>query len=743
MNEENTLALNIQAKILPEVEGAQQFEQQLQNLPQNIQQRMGEVASSPGFTQGLSEKDAAKVQRFATTDDMLEMQRFQEIQKDMLEDMEIDISAGRLTLSQERKYIKKLGRQKQEVDKLSESMIENLESDYFSFLGPDRKEVLKRSILEGADEAKQQLDQLVEKFRDLRETVNTTNKETQSFFDQLQKAGVFAVGGMIVNEGMKWARTGAEIEAREMTSFDLTSPIGMYREQRMMDVFRETRERERLFGLGGTVIGAAAGFMVGGPLGAVAGGLAGGSFGSGIAGLLNIATEAEAQEELKILQQGYGTLSGYVVGTQGYDVARARARAGYGSGILGSVGLGYTPEQELQMRTMFGGARGMFDADLYGEQTTFARALGLDPGQLYQLNVSGRVTGADLGIGGLHQARQLTSSIFGENASPQRIVDILNEIKNINEQQLRFNIDADAGRSLSFAQLPSLIFGTDNPYGRLGDLGGQTLQLMQGMMNPRSQAHEAFLFQALGQNDVMGFTEAMKGGMFSGDNLNNVMRMVQRMSGGNRQMAYFMLNEMMPGAPKGFIPGMTDLVTDADRMNEFINRNVEGLSDGDQERLLSSYGVDAQGAISQTERANAEVSRLRISAAEQWRKTINDASIRMAEFWDTMGSNAKLHQELLDKQEEGFKKIDQWRYGKKYFTEEEEEEGERFRNRGEGRSPGGAYSPHRENRNMTPEDVRKFQDAVESFQDSVDKLKEIKITVSGDSTHLSNSVMGL
>lgn len=741
INEESNIALNVQAKILPQIEGAAEFEQRLQSLPNSIQQRMSEVSHDPQFTQQLSQKEIEKVQRLSTTEDMLQLQKFQELQKDILEDMDIDISAGRLTLSQERKYIKKLGRQKQEIDNLAETYIDELESDYFKELGPDRKTILKEAILTGAEEAKEYLDQLIEKFKVLRENVNSTNKEAESFFNQLQKAGIFAIGGMVLNEGMKWIGTEAQIEAKNLTSFDLTSPIGMYQERRMFDVFQETRERERLFGSVGMGIGGIAGALIGGVPGAMAGAYFGGQMGNQIAGLFNIDTEAAAQEELKILNQSYGTLSGYVGSSQGYDISRARARAAYGNGIFGSLGLGYTPDQEVQMRMQLGKSLGRFDEGLFSEQTTFARALGLDPGELYQLNLSGRVTGADYGINGLSQARQLTNRIFGDDASPQRIIDILSELKTINEQQLRLNIDADSKSSLSFAQIPELIFGTSNPYGRLGDLGGTTLKLLEGMMNPRGAAHEAFLFQAMGGNNILEFSESMKGGIYSGNNLNNIMDMVRKYSGGSDQMAYFMLNEMMPGAPEGFIPELAKLINDPERLKEFKERNSEGVSEAE---VMKQLGIEAKKAVSETEKTNEEITKLRYAAADQWRETINEASKKMAEFWDMMGSNTKLHAELLRSQEEGFKYFDDWRNRKGFWTPDEEIEGERRANKILGKSHGGMYSPHREDRtNELSEEARIFQESVQSFKSSVDSLRSINITVNGVPVNPGNSNYGL
>lgn len=685
MNEENNLSLNIQTRILPQIEGAEAFEQQLNQLPNRYQQRLGEVITSPGFQQGLTGAQIDDTQQWLQYSQGLYEPVQNQIQE-LMKDLQVDLSTGRLTEGQKNKYRRKIERLKYDVGDLSPDIMEDAK-DFMGELDPDRLAVMSGALKQARSDIEEDIVSLKEKFEDLAGAINNSNTEAQSFFQELKQAGVFAIGGMVVNEAMRWVKTGAEIEAKEKTAFDLTSPLGMYSERRSYEVFESVRERERLYSSIGMAVGGVIGGLVAGPFGALGGGIFGQQIGSQVAGIFNIGEQAELEEEMKFLNQSYGTLSGFVNSSQGYDIMRARLRARAGGDAIGRSGLGYTPEQELSMRLSFSDALGRFDDDLYREQTVFGRATGIDPSQLYSLNVSGRVTGADFGIEGLAQARSLTETMFGQDISSQRLVEVLNEIKLINEQMLRLNINADAREAIRFAQLPTQLFGTDNPYGRLGDLGGTTLKLMENLMQPRSGAHEAFLFQALGNENVMDFTEMMKGGIYSSDNMIKVMQMLRGTAGDDKMLSYFMLNEMMPGAPQGFIPQIADIVSDETKFNDLMKKLKEQeeqirsstMTEKEKEEAIKKakdtllgYEDMAKKNISATESMNKRVRDLQLEAAQKWRGTVYDISIKMAEFWSDMGDNAKVHSELVSKIQIGFDKLYEWLGGKGLLPEDEQ-----------------------------------------------------------------------
>lgn len=725
MNEEK-LGFEIQAAILPELKGAAELEQSIESFGNKIQNRISQLTSQSNFTEGLSGQDKGKVEHFASGVDVLEFQKFKEQAAEILEELDIDASTGSLNLQQRKKYLRKFSKQKYKVEELQQDLLDELDDPYFDFLGAEKKDILRTTIVEGAREAQDEIDELKNRFMDFADSLNHSKEEARGLFDQLKQLSLPALGGMVVNETMRYIRGEAEIGAKDLTSFNLTNPISMYSERRMFEAFSETKSREMNYHLIGTLLGGALG-AIGGPLGALAGAGFGGMVGSGVADIFNIQTQAEAEEELKKLQQTYGTLSGYVNATGNYDVLRARTRARLGQGAIGSLNLGYAPEQELQFREAFANSAGFFTEDLYRDQTTFARALGLNPGEIYGLNLSARVTGMDTSIDGLARGQNFTNRIFGDDVSPSRIIEVLQEIKKINEDMLKINIEADPTKAMQFAAVPESLFGISNPYGRISDLGGTTLKLLEGLMQPRTQAHEAFLFSMFGGEGLVNFSEIMKGGIY--DDVNNIGKIlggVNQWTGGNQMLNYFALSEMMPNAPKGFIPQLTNMIDGngveitrraingfdknsgnfiygenetvtmtlqrmREEQNSMINLLKEaGLTEGDRSKLLERYQTEQMGysgndellnkytqqankAISETERMIEEVKNIQIEAAKGWRSTIRQIEVETAEFWNKMSKVPEMQQFIYERVLTGLDAMDAWRAGKGYLTDDEKE----------------------------------------------------------------------
>ncbi|KUG26711.1 hypothetical protein ASZ90_003452 [hydrocarbon metagenome] len=626
MDDHTNLGFTLRARILPHIEGSDELKQSVENLASNIQQRMQQTTSSPAFTEGMKPQDIRKVEHFAGMTDMAEVQKFQERQKEILEELDIDASAGRLTAAQRKKYIKKFGRQRQELEGLQENLLSQMDEGYFDFLEPEKKQVLRTAIIEGTNEAIDQVDDLARQFETVADNIEKAQANAKGLYEQLKELSVIGIMGMAGREAANFIRAGYEIEAKERTSFDLTSPMGMYSQQRQYELFKETRERSREFSAGGMLaggLGAAALSMIPGvnlsmPLilgGAFAGQFAGGE----IANWLNIEASSKTEEELKFLQQSFSVLSESVGAAQTYDIFRTRTRARAGEDALGSLGLGYAPEQELQMRTSFTDSFGRFDERLYEQQTTFARAKGLDPEDLYRLNTTSRMTGMDVGILGLSEADRMAQITYGQDFGSQRIVDILNDIKGINEQMLKVNIDGDSRDALSLTRLPEMLFGVDSPYGRMGEMGGATIRMLEDLMRPKSLAHEAFLYTSLGTPNIMEFTEEMKGGIYSGDNLMKVMENIKDYAGDNEFITRAVLNEMLPSVPKGFIPELSKVISGEGNL---IRRNkMEGY---DEKGNIIFAKDENQKVI--TEEVYMTLERLR-EEHEESRKKINDLNL--------------------------------------------------------------------------------------------------------------------
>ncbi len=662
MDETSTLGFDIRARILPQIEGTQELEQSLKNIPNQISQPIGEIVNSSGFQQGLTPQQVQEIPAWMKYNQGI----FDDLNssiKEILEDINVDLSTGKLSKGQTDKYIRKFERLKLGAGSAGEDLVGDA-SDFLK-LDKDHLDMIRAAIQDSKGDIGNDIDFLKEKLRDIAKGFKDTGNDAQSFYDTLKKAGVFTVGMEGANSIISYIRTGAEIQARGMTAFDLSSPMGMYSEQQRQETFSAVKDRERIYQMVGTAIGIGVGAIFGGGIGGAAGGAAGGMFGSQIAGIMGITQTAGTEEQLKYMNQMFGTFSGAVGSASNYDILRARLRARLGRGAQGSLGFGYAPEEEMQMRMGFADTLGRFDPELYREQTTFATAHGLSPQEIYQLNLSGRVTGANYGVGGLRQGEQMARELYGPGVNPERIVDVLNSIKAINEKQLQLNINADARNGGLIANIPELLFGNKSPYGRISDLGGTTISNLQDMMNPHSDAQLAFLFQAMGTNDITKFNEMMKGGTFAGNNFSKILDQVKRDTGGSQNMAYWELNGMMPNAPEGMLPEIAQIMTGGkyitrnktdqegnlvldknkkpitesvfmtlDRFKEEMERQQKAISDSnlteeektkrlkESQEVLLGWTNEARNAKSETEKMMAEIRAKQNQIADAWRTLV-------------------------------------------------------------------------------------------------------------------------
>ena len=673
MNEDNSIGFEVRARILPQIEGAEQFEQNLRNIPNQLNQTVGDIMSTPGWQQNLTTEQVKESQEWLKYSSGL-FQSTQDQTKDFLQDMDTDMSGGKITKLHIAKYMRNLKKMEYGIENMDQDVL----GDFKGFMGtnatPEVKEKFMLAWKEGKTEAIESMEAVRNKVREVTEAFNQSNKEAESFYTTLKKAGTFALGGMVVSKAMEWATVNAQVEAREQTAFDLTSQAGMYSERRQYETFKETREREVLYSTIGGAIGGVLGALIpgAGALGSIGGAYFGNQMGTQFAGIENLKTQAETEKELKIVNSSYGTLSGYVNQSSVYDIQRARSRA---RGINGSdVNLGYMPEQEQQMRMQLQETLGHYDQGLYNEQTTFGRATGLDPSQIYKLNLSARVTGQDVGIGGLDSARGMAREIYGPNAAPSRTMDILTELKNIAEAQLKLNINADSRDIMRMAQVPEMIFGAGNPYGRLGDLGGSTIKTLEDLGNPQSLAQEGFLYQAYGEKSIWNFTERLRGGIYSGKNLPDTLNRIRSSANGSEDEMNSLLYSMLPKAQQGFVPAFRELLMDDTKYKGFIDKYehppepVYGPQTKDaaeeaahyKEKILEEYNLKAKNSYSETEGMNSEIRKIQNETADEWRKNVLGFSKDMAEFWGDMSSSEKLHLKLVNDLNSGMEYLHTW-----------------------------------------------------------------------------------
>jgi len=467
----------------------------------------------------------------------------------------------------------------EETNKAVSKAIVGLPSD-------EQEEIAERSA-RALNEALEQLDV---KFKNLNTTVKDFQEQggsqLESFISGIKQAGYWALAQQAVNTKINWERTNAQIEYVNSTSFNLTSPQGMYNEITQANLQTDIMTRDRDYSLYGGAIGAGAGAVVGSFFapgigtgwGAMGGWQLGQSVATQLAGIEDVKERAEVESNLKFKNQTYQMVQSYVDEYNQIDSTARELEARFGQKIRGTSGLGYQEQEEQRLKGAFGDSLGRFDQDLYKEQLTFSRGNGINAAELFQFNQVNRLTGANLGIEELYQAKQFTQHIFGEDSNV-RIIDILNSIKDVNLKQLEFTNKADQRETMKFLSVPGMLFGIDSPYGRMGDLGGQALNNLSDLIHPKSTAHEALLFQALSKNgDIAEFKMKMDQGIFAGDNLTDILGELHKWTGNDKNRAYLMLSDMMPNI-------------------SYSERNVYAdlISGKEREVLTAAYRKDEEG----------------------------------------------------------------------------------------------------------------------------------------------------
>lgn len=537
--------------------------------------------------------------------------------------LEYDLAEGGYTKARGQRYSRE---NKNDLFKLEE-----MREEAFEKFG-------KTDVFEAISDHIDSATQRMQKFSD---EIEKAGKVSGNLLESLKAAGVLAVASTAVNAGLDYWTAGKRIEAAERTSFDFGSPMGMYSAERQFELFKENTERSRDYklvgGLGGAVAGGLAGIGAG-PAGVLFGATAGYFGGSSLLGQfaegLNIEKTGEVSEQIKRRQQVYEQLNGMVSGSGQYDILRARTRARIGADAIGSLDLGYMPEEELQMRTQFADARGKYDPQLYKEQTTFARAEGIDPNAIYQLDLSARMTGMDVGISGLDRAKQLATATYGENVTSQRVVDVLNDLKNINERMLDVNMNMDSREAAQLGMIPSLIFGKDSPFGRLGEKATDSMNVMDRFTKPNSLAAEAFLYQAFGEKDITKFMERKRKGIWDVENFNDISSNLNSNYGSDPRLMELAINAMVDpkgeSAPAGMIPKIRDFMMSGKRIDE---KELEQMQKDYGIKTLGEYQTKAEGAVSQTEKFQSEQKTIANQIGDDYRKMINKMSLDWLTTW--------------------------------------------------------------------------------------------------------------
>lgn len=697
---QHNLEIVIAARI-EQLRGKEQLEQSLADSAQKIS-TIGQEASQSGVT-GLfdafsgrtitaeDQKSFDKMERALAAFGKTTDEKGQELLQNFLQEKEVG-----LTRSQEKSWQRKF-------NKLADEASSEYTQLYQDVLRPEianLPETEQQRAMQSLEDMKKKV---VDAYRAIGEQIRTTKDEQQTFFEQLQKAGYFTAAGIVVNQGLRTMIAGAQIEARERTAFDLSSPIGMYAEREQAELFKATTQRSIIAETLGTLLGGVAGFYLGGGIGVAAGAAVGRGIGDQVAELFNIPQTAETQERIKLLQQTYQTASSMAEEFRPYDIEATRASGRFGRNLRGSMGIGYTPQQELQYKETYGESARRFEEEFYDAQLVFSRTNYLDPSDVMRLNRYSRFTGQNYGTRELMGGRDVAQSIFGEDADKKRVVDLLESIANINLEMLKVSANADTREAMKFGAIPEALFGINNPYGRLGDYGAQTIQQFASLGTVNSEAKEAFLYQAymMGEEkpDINEWLARERGGIFYKDNLTRALKFAQMYAGGDEKTAKTLLYSLMPGAmpsvvekTAGLISGEgIDIVTDYQKNKEgkYINergnvvarmedaaqikrhiQGVEGLEQFQKEfeaKLKAEGKTDEQitegfkqqmekaaSSASKFETVQEQVQQIHFKIAETWKDSVLNTQTKLAEIQETWLSSQKALSKTMDEVEKGF-----------------------------------------------------------------------------------------
>ncbi|MHB8842929.1 MAG: hypothetical protein ACYC56_14280, partial [Candidatus Aquicultor sp.] len=693
-----TSGQNTQAALTPSqillIEQTQEFlkrsglEQSLKDIPHKMGQNISDVVSSPEFLKTLNPQQAKDAGEWLKYSQGLYDPLNDRI-KETLQDLNVDLSAGKLTKGQEGKYLRKFERIKSATDEVGT----NLTTDASSFLKPDQEhlEMIRSAISSSKDDVGANIDEVKNKFIGLSASINDVSKstkeaheQTQTFFQQFQKMGAFALGGEAVTSTLDYMNTTAEIAARNKTAFDLTSPMSMFTERTAFETWKDVKERTRDYELYGKLAGGVAGALIpgAGPLGMLVGEHFGGMVGGEIAKLSNTPEQAETEEKLKYLNQSYGAAAGLVEGARPYEIAARQMSIRFGANMRSPEGyLGYDADRYLKMRSALAEGLGREDTGLEKEQIAFGRSTGLNPEDLAQFNIVQRLGGQSSNAQYLTSVEQMTKQEFGKDADNKRIIDVLEAIKEIQMKQLTLGIDSKT--AIEFGRLPELLLGVNNPLGRMGDLGSQTLQSLSTLGTANSPAQEAMLYQALGKNGMFGekgYLANKTRGFWDPENFKNIMETWGKDFAGNEKGAEAALFNYAPDMnaesriklARVIAGEKIDVVTSKKYengnlldtheefgMSDYLNRMTTEPAKQVTDEIKKMFS-DASKSATEYETTEQQIRRTNLEAAEKFKDTILDSQRLQATFWNNMARSERLQEGILESVKKGYDQLNDW-----------------------------------------------------------------------------------
>ena len=699
---ESELALSVRARILPMIEGSDQFFQTLEQIPNRVTAPMQQLTQEPGFVEGLTPGQISKVQNFAGGEDEMVMQDYQAKIKKLRDEISITMKASEESGHKITTY-DLFGMHKKMLTE--QAALEDFRGKQMSAIDEmdipkEKKEFMKEALVSGIKDASAGLDELNPKLKEMVGQMKEGGEAGKSIYSMLQQGGYLTLMGQATQTAMNWTLSEAKISAKELTSFNLTSPMGSYASTEEAKVFKETTERTRESELIGKIVGAVAAIglvtATGGagavPIAAMAAGgsMFGGMIGGQFAEIENTESRAKLEADIKYRSEAYSEASRLVQSSMAYDISKFKAGQRFGKeGIGGSV-LGYSPDETLELQKSFAEQYGKMDEDLFKEQTLFARKSGLDPRQMYQFGEMERLTGNKLSYGEFSEVEKKSQQLFGTEVDKERVVDILKDIREVAMKQLKAGIDTHD--AIRFAvDLPRMLMGNASPYGRAGDLGAETSSAFERFGNPQNLAQESVLFRAWGENGMFGpdgYLSRRREGIMNPRNFRSAIEEYRREGGYTDKGAQAIMEGIDPGrtmakpiydkfiglfGEKGEaqydeykldkngkripIKGEKDekgeqkyeMESKTVKLEEFykmVENEGKGIGEGGKEFLDTMK--KANSFRSAEEAQQTEIRNKNLEAAKAFEKTIFDGQKEQASFWVNMGKSTEVQKDMVE-----------------------------------------------------------------------------------------------
>lgn len=670
---ESELALSIRTRILPMIEGSDQFFQTLEQIPNRITAPMQQLAQEPSFQQGLTPGQISKSQMFAGGEDVMEMQdyevRIKKLRDELATSMKAsEMSGHKLTSFDLFNMHKKMLKEQGALDDFRDKQLAAIDE---MDLPKEKKEFMKEALVVGIKDASAGLDELNPKLKEMVDQMKQGGAAGESLFAMLKQGGYLTLLAQASQTAMGWSLSEAKIGAKELTAFNLQSPMGSYTSTEEAKVFKETTERTRESELIGKIVGAIAAIglvtATGGtgaiPLAAMAAGgsMFGGMIGGQFAEIENTETRAKLEADIKYRSETLAKAEQTVNSAIAYEISKFKAEQRFGKEGIGGSLLGYSPDESLELEKSFGAAYGKMDKKLMEEQTLYAREKGLDPRELYQFGEMERLTGRKINYSEFKNIGKEAEELYGANADQQRVIEVLKDIREVSMKQLKAGVDTyDA---IKFAvDLPKMLMGVDSAYGRSGDLAKDTVGAFERFAHPQNMAQEALLFRALGQNGMFGdegYLMRKREGIFNQKNFKDIMDTLQEEAGGSMNAAQAMLEGY---DPQGTIP--TDVFKKMQKLLATGKTTVDGKEeswdkvftwkDADTKDLSKEQKELAEGfkklneSVSTEEAHQTKMREMQLATAEKFQKTIFDSQEESAKFWVGMSHSAEVQKDMID-----------------------------------------------------------------------------------------------